>query len=130
MLEADGCNFQMHGLPGSADDLLQRIEEMRGASDKKTNYPVGALDARYAACSFDRGEVSSGRQTPHLDDLPALQIGEKSVEGPYRNELSLVHNSKAVAQYFCLLHVVRGIDNGRAGFAQMSNNVEYVLSRL
>src|SRR5882724_10470742 len=111
MLEADGCNFQMHRLPGSADDLLQWLKEMSGASDKQTNYPVRALHARHASYSLDRGEVSSGRQAPNFDDLPALQIGEKRVKGTHRDELSLLHDSEAVAQSFRLFHVVRGVEN-------------------
>ena len=49
ILEADEGNFQMHGLPGSPDDLLQRFEEKDGAFDKETNYPVVVLDAGHAA---------------------------------------------------------------------------------
>src|ERR1700719_2096239 len=84
ILEADGCNLQTHRLLGSTDDLLQRLEEMDGACNKKPHYSVGVLDTAYAACSFDRGEVSSGRQAPHFDGLRALQIGEKSIKGAHR----------------------------------------------
>src|SRR5260370_32454831 len=53
MLEADGCNFQMHSLPGSAYDLLQWFEKMSSVFDKQPHYPVGAVDAAYQTGNFD-----------------------------------------------------------------------------
>src|SRR6266851_4677878 len=130
MLEADGRNFQVHGLPGSADDLLQWFEEMSSVFDKQPHYPVGTLDAAYQTDSLDGAQVSFGRQASHFDDLPALHLGEESVEGAHRNELSLVHDSKTVAQSLRLLHVVRGVENSCTGFAQAAHNFENVLARL
>src|SRR5229473_2673639 len=126
MLEADGRNFQVHGLPGSADDLLQWFEEMSSVFDKQPHYPVGTLDAAYQTDSLDGAQVSFGRQAAHFDDLPALHLGEESVEGAHRNELSLVHDSKTVAQSLRLLHVVRGVENSCTGFAQAAHNFENV----
>src|SRR6266851_4526400 len=120
----------MHRLPGPADDLLQRLQERGGAFDKQPYYLVSALDAGHPARGLDSGEISSGRQAPHFNDLRALKIGQKSIEGAHRNELSLVHDSKAVAQPFRLLHILRGVENSRAGFAQAAHDFENVLPRL
>src|ERR1700730_10672974 len=120
----------MHRLPGSTDNLLQRLEEICGRRDKEPHYRVRAIDAAHAACSFDKGEVSSGRQAPQFDDLRALKIGEKSIEGAHRNDFSPVHDSEAVAQPFRLFHILRGVENSRAGFAQAAHNCENVLPRL
>src|SRR5690606_25920563 len=108
--EEDG--FEVRSLDADAGDAAPG-EELWEKLDG-----VVALDAFGEVGAFDGDDAA-----------PAVRT-EEVVDGPLGEEAALVDDPHAVAEALGFLHVVRGVDDGRAAALEVEDGVENGVARL